>query len=130
MEKVTGIGGIFFKARDVDALRSWYAEQLGVPLEEWGSWDFPWRDRENPERVGKTVWGPFPADTDYFAPSDSPFMFNFRVDDLDAMLAQLRAAGVKVEDKVEEYEYGRFGWIIDPEGNKVELWEPKGEEGQ
>ena len=130
MAKVTGIGGIFFKARDVDALRSWYAEQLSVPLEEWGSWDFPWRDRENPERVGKTVWGPFPADTDYFAPSDSPFMFNFRVDDLDAMLTQLRAAGVSVEDKIEEYEYGKFGWIIDPEGNKVELWEPRGEEGQ
>jgi catechol 2,3-dioxygenase-like lactoylglutathione lyase family enzyme len=97
-------------------------EQTGV--------SFLWREKENPARIGRTVWSPFPESTTYFDPSKSRFMLNFRVDNLDEILASLKAQGVQVIDKVEEYEYGRFGWILDPDGNKVELWEPLGEPGQ
>ncbi len=85
---------------------------------------FEWRDKEEPDQIGYTVWGPFPEDTSYFDPSTSSFMFNFRVADLGAVLAQLRKEGIEVDDRTEDYPYGRFGWIMDPEGNKVELWEP------
>ena len=122
MERVTGIGGIFFKANDPEALKRWYEEHLGV--ENAGGVTFKWREQRAPEREGYTVWAPFKKDTKYFAPSESSFMINYRVDDLHKMLAQLRAAGVKVEEKIDESEYGRFGWVIDPEGNKIELWEP------
>lgn len=130
MAKVTGVGGIFFKARDLDSLRNWYQDYLGVPFDKEGGWSFFWRELNQPQHVGRTVWGPFPAETTYFDPSQSRFMFNFRVDDLDELLEQLRRAGVPVEERIEEYEYGRFGWIMDPEGNKIELWEPRNEEGQ
>lgn len=131
MAKVTGIGGIFFKAKEPEALRRWYQEHLGIPMDPEGEWwSFTWRDRDEPGRIGRTVWAAFPEDTSYFEPSRSSFMFNFRVDDLDAALAELRAAGVEVLEQIEEYEYGRFGWILDPEGNKIELWEPRDEEGQ
>lgn len=130
MSKVQGIGGIFFKARDADKLRAWYREHLGIEFDDGGGWSFLWRQKENPQRVGRTVWAPFPAETEYFDPSNSPFMFNFRVDDLDQMLGDLRKAGIQVEDTIEEYTYGRFGWAIDPEGNKLEFWQPMGEEGQ
>ncbi len=130
MARVTGIGGIFFKSQDPERLRRWYWDQLGIPMDEEGGWSFHWRDEEDPARVGRTVWGPFSLDTSYFDPSRSPLMFNFRVDDLDAILDDLRAAGVEVIDEIEEYPYGRFGWVLDPEGNKIELWEPRGEEGQ
>jgi catechol 2,3-dioxygenase-like lactoylglutathione lyase family enzyme len=115
VEKVTGIGGVFFKADDADALRSWYREKLGIDVDPtWGGAQF-----------GDTVWTIFPASTKHFDPSTKPYMLNYRVKDLDAMLAQLRAAGVKVEDKVDDTEFGRFAWATDPEGNRIELWESK-----
>jgi predicted enzyme related to lactoylglutathione lyase len=129
MAKVTGIGGIFFKAKNPQAITDWYQKHLGILVEETGV-SFLWREKENPARIGRTVWSPFPESTTYFDPSKSSFMLNFRVDNLDEILALLKAQGVHVIDKVEEYEYGRFDWILDPEGNKVELWGPLGEPGQ
>jgi len=124
MKRVTGIGGIFFKAKDPKALGAWYKAHLGIDVLDWGGAAFQWKNADNPEGVGTTIWSPFAADTTYFGPSQSPFMINYRVDDLHALLAVLRAEGVQVEDKVEESEYGKFGWVIDPEGNKLELWQP------
>lgn len=125
-ERVTGIGGVFFKARDPKTLGAWYREKLGVGLKPGlGYTMFQWREREDTTRAGTTVWSLFPANTKYFAPSDATFMINYRVRNLDAMLAQLRALGVPVQDKVVEDFNGRFTWIVDPEGNKIELWEPK-----
>lgn len=125
-ERVTGIGGVFFKARDPKALSVWYREKLGIAVSDGGEWSaFEWREREDPRRVGVTVWSLFRSDSDYFAPSQATFMVNYRVRDLDRMLAQLRALGVVVESKVAEEFNGRFAWLLDPEGNKIELWEPK-----
>lgn len=121
MAKVTGIGGVFFKSRDPKGLAAWYREHLSLEIEPWGGVNFHWNDPE-----GFTVWSPFGEDTAYFEPSDRPFMINFRVDDLDGMLARLREAGVRVDDRIEEYEYGRFGWFLDPEGTRIELWQPPG----
>jgi predicted enzyme related to lactoylglutathione lyase len=121
MERVIGIGGIFFKARDPQGMAAWYRKHLGVAMED-GRLDFVWNEK------GATVWSLFPADTDYFAPSTAPFMINYRVANLGRMLEQLRGGGVKVE-KVEDFEYGRFAWITDPEGNRIELWEPRGSMG-
>lgn len=116
MESVLGIGGFFFRARDPDALAAWYEENLGIPsmTTRW-CWD---------QEAGPTVFAPFASDTDYFGRMDQQVMLNFRVSDLDAMLAQLRAAGVAVEDEISEVSYGRFGHAVDPEGNRFELWEP------
>jgi predicted enzyme related to lactoylglutathione lyase len=126
-EKITGIGGIFFKSRDPAATTAWYHEHLGVPIHrEQGSF-FAWKELDRPQQTARTVWSAFPADTDYFAPGGAEFMVNYRVRDLDALLAQLRAAGVQVVGKTEEYPYGRFAWILDPEGRKIELWQPIGE---
>jgi len=125
MKRVTGIGGVFFKTQDASVLKKWYSERLGIELDEWGGITFAWREKDAPERIGQTVFGPFEKDTDYFEPSEKPFMFNFRVADLHGLLGALRNEGVHVIDKVEEYPYGKFGWIMDPEGNKIELWEPK-----
>ena len=122
MERVTGVGGIFWRARDPEALGRWYAESLGVAPPP-GEADRPWW-----ADAGPVVFAPFSADTDYFASPRQTWMPNFRVRDLDAMLAQLRAMGAEVEDKVEDYDYGRFGWVRDPEGNRVELWEPSGDQ--
>jgi predicted enzyme related to lactoylglutathione lyase len=116
-EAVQGIGGIFFRARDPDGLRAWYAEHLGIEMEEYGS-TFTAGEGD------QTVWAPFSADTEYFGSPAQQSMVNFRVSDLDAMLHQLRAAGVAVDDRVEEIEFGRFGWATDLEGNRFELWEP------
>ena len=124
MKRVTGIGGVFFKAKDRKALGKWYHEHLGVPVEEWGGAAFPWRSPDNPSGAGSTVWNPFDEDTTYFGPGSSSFMINFRVHDLHALLAVLRAEGCVVENKVEESEFGKFGWVTDPDGNRVELWEP------
>jgi catechol 2,3-dioxygenase-like lactoylglutathione lyase family enzyme len=125
-ERVTGIGGIFFKARDPKALSVWYRDKLGIGVRDGGEWSpFRWREREDPERLGTTVWSLFRSDSKYFAPSQATFMINYRVRDLDRMLAQLRALGVGVEPKVAEEFNGRFAWVVDPEGNKLELWEPK-----
>jgi predicted enzyme related to lactoylglutathione lyase len=120
MERVLGIGGVFFKARDPKALAAWYREHLGIPVEAGQTYA-----SLSAAASDVTVWSAFPADTTYFAPSQAPFMFNYRVRDLDAMLAQLRAAGAQVEDRIEDYDYGRFGWASDPEGNRFELWEPR-----
>ncbi|KQY88578.1 MULTISPECIES: VOC family protein [Roseateles] len=121
MKRVTGLGGIFFKARNPKALGEWYRQHLGMDVSEWGGAVFRWAD-DSPS--GTTIWSPFKEDTDYMAPSSAPFMVNFRVADLHALLAALRAEGCDVQDKVDESEYGKFGWVMDPEGNKVELWEP------
>ena len=124
MKRVTGIGGIFFKAQDAASLRAWYARHLGFKIEDYGGAQFKWRDEDDPEKTGSTVWSIFPDDTPYFDPSQKAFMINYRVENLDALLEQLRSEGVKVEDRIEEYEYGRFAWVMDPEGNRIELWEP------
>jgi predicted enzyme related to lactoylglutathione lyase len=120
MEKVTGIGGVFFKARDPAALADWYRQHLGIASSD-GHADFEWRDP--PGRTGRTVWALFPANSDYFGSSSSSFMLNYRVADLRRLLEELRAAGVKIEG-TEDHDYGRFAWITDPEGNRIELWEP------
>lgn len=124
MKRVTGIGGVFFKSADPKALAEWYRIHLGLKVEEWGGVAFRWSSPDNPTGTGTTVWNPFKEDTDYFAPSPAAFMINYRVDDLHALLAALRAEGCQVEDKVEESEYGKFGWVLDPDGNKLELWQP------
>ncbi|HMI88652.1 MAG TPA: VOC family protein [Polyangiaceae bacterium] len=120
MERVLGVGGIFFKAKDPVMLKAWYRDHLGLPTDGQGETMF--RTQEDPGQL--LVWAPFPADTTYFEPSKAPFMINFRVKDLRAMLVQLRAAGAAVDDKVQEESYGKFGWVMDPEGNRIELWEP------
>jgi predicted enzyme related to lactoylglutathione lyase len=120
MERVVGVGGIFFKAKDPAKLKAWYREYLGLPTDAHGETTFATQGDPGP----CLVWSPFPADTTYFEPSKSAFMINFRVKDLHAMLAQLRAAGAAVDDKVQEASYGKFGWVMDPEGNRIELWEP------
>ncbi|HXT68552.1 MAG TPA: VOC family protein [Vicinamibacterales bacterium] len=125
-ERVTGIGGVFFKAKDPKTLRTWYQEKLGIALQEGQSFGlFLWRERQDPNREGTTVWGLFPETTKYFAPSNASFMLNYRVRNLEALLTQLRSAGVTVDGKVVEDFNGKFAWVIDPEGNKIELWEPK-----
>jgi predicted enzyme related to lactoylglutathione lyase len=125
MKRVTGIGVIFFKTQDPEKLKAWYQEHLGLePDSEGEAVVFKWRETEQPEAIGRTVWSPFPADTKYFAPSQSSFMINYRVVDLDRLLDQLRSEGVEVDERIEEYEYGRFAWIMDREGNRIELWEP------
>lgn len=120
MTRVTGIGGIFFKARDHKALAAWYKEHLGIPVQPWGGAAFDWKD----EPSGTTAWNISPDTTKYFEPGKAAFMVNYRVANLVKLLADLRAEGCNVEDKMDESEYGKFGWVIDPEGNKVELWEP------
>jgi predicted enzyme related to lactoylglutathione lyase len=124
MQRVTGIGGIFFKSQDPTTLGEWYRKHLGIDVQSWGGAVFSWKGEANPEGVGCTTWSPFKADTAYFAPSTASFMVNFRVADLHALLAVLRGEGVTVMEKVEESEYGKFGWVLDPEGNKIELWQP------
>jgi predicted enzyme related to lactoylglutathione lyase len=124
-ERVTGLGGFFFKASDPKSLARWYEDNLGVPIDpSYGGASFKWREAGDPSREGQTLWTPFAADTKYFEPSRAPFMVNFRVRDLRAMLDQLRAAGVAVDDKVDDTPFGKFGWLLDPDGNRIELWEP------
>ncbi len=123
MKRVTGIGGIFFKAEDPEKMKKWYEKHLGIVSNEWGGL-FRWRDFDNKEKECTTAWGPFTKDTNYFNPSEKEYMFNYRVENLTKLLDQLKKEGVEVIDKVEEYEYGKFGWIMDPEGRKIELWEP------
>jgi catechol 2,3-dioxygenase-like lactoylglutathione lyase family enzyme len=124
MRRVTGIGGIFFKARDPDALREWYRRHLGIDIAEWGGAAFRWEDGRNPDGSGTTVWSIFDATTDYFSPGGASFMINYRVEDLEALLAALRTEGCDVDDRVERSEHGAFGWVTDPEGNRAELWQP------
>ena len=124
MKRVTGIGGIFFKSRDPKALGAWYKAHLGIDVQDWGGAIFRWPGAHDADGAGTTTWSPFAANNEYFAPGTASFMINYRVDDLHALLAALRAEGVQVDDKVEESEYGKFGWAIDPDGNKFELWQP------
>ena len=123
MKRVIGLGGIFFKAKDPKTLYEWYRQHLGIESAADGSGAM-WRDADHPEVPGCNVWAIFPQETKYFAPSQSSFMINFRVENLDELLKALREEGVQVDPKVEEAEYGKFAWIMDPEGNRVELWEP------
>jgi predicted enzyme related to lactoylglutathione lyase len=124
MKKVTGIGGIFFNARDPVTLRAWYKKHLGIDVQEWGGTAFAWTDDEGKPTAGTTVWSIGTATGAYFAPSTASFMINYRVADLHALVSVLRAEGCNVLEKIEESEYGKFAWVMDPEGNKVELWEP------
>ena len=125
--RVAGIGGVFFKARDPVALAAWYREHLGVPVAPDGMHALLAGDPGGGDAAGappSTVWSTFPADTAYFGPGPAGWMINYRVPDLDAMLAHLRAAGAWVADEVQDGEYGRFGWAADPEGTRFELWQP------
>ncbi len=124
MARITGIGGVFFKSKgDAAALAAWYRKHLGMALEDFGGAVLKWPDDKAEDR-GLTVWHVADADSQWFSPSDSSFMINYRVDDLDGLLAQLRADGVAVVGGPEAHENGKFAWIMDPDGNKVELWQP------
>lgn len=120
-KRVTGIGGFFFKAKDPDNIKTWYKEHLGIPTDAYG-WTFLWNDENG--SPGRTQWSPFREDTDYFDPSSKPFMMNFRVADLEGLMEELKEQGVEIAGEIQTYPYGKFGWILDPEGNKIELWEP------
>ncbi len=124
MKRVTGIGGIFFKARDAAALRAWYQKHLGIDVQSWGGAAFTWTDAQGRPTSGTTIWTIHVAEGEHFAPSNAPFMVNYRVADLHALVKALKDEGCTVLEKVDESEYGKFAWVIDPEGNKVELWEP------
>ncbi len=123
MRRVSGLGGVFFKARNPAALLAWYTRHLGLRPAR-GVVRFRWRESERPSREGVTVWALFPATTEYFAPSRSSFMINYRVEDLDVLLATLRSEGIWVDERRENSKFGRFAWVMDPEGNRIELWEP------
>lgn len=122
MKRVTGIGGIFFKCKDRDNTRAWYEKHLGIPMESWGA-QFNWSDHDDPAIKPYSLLSFFKEQTDYFAPSTQSFMINFRVHDLDALVTQLREEGVTLVGEPIKEEYGKFAWILDPEGNKIELWE-------
>lgn len=124
MKRVTGIGGIFFSAKDPVALRAWYKRYLGIDVQEWGGTAFTWADSSGNPTHGTTIWSIGSADSNHFAPSASPFMVNYRVENLASLLQALRDEGCQVLEKTDDSEYGKFGWVIDTEGNKVELWQP------
>jgi len=124
MKRVVGIGGIFIKSGDPEALKAWYRNHLGMEIQDWGGMTFHWSTPEAPNPHGATIWSVFEATSTYFAPSEATFMVNYRVEDLEAVLAALRAEGCDVDDKTEESGFGKFGWVMDPDGNRVELWEP------
>ncbi len=125
MKRVTGLGGIFFKAKDPNTMYEWYEKHLGIQRGADGSGAmFHWRDAADREKTGLTVWSIFPQTTKYFDPSQAPFMLNYRVENLTELLKALREEGVTIDPKVEDYPYGKFAWISDPEGNRIELWEP------
>ena len=124
MKRVTGIGGIFFKAKEAPTLQTWYKRHLGIDVQEWGGTAFTWTDEAGNPVGGTTIWSISSAQNDQFAPSAAPFMINYRVEDLHALVAVLREEGCDVLDQITDSEYGKFAWVIDPEGNKVELWQP------
>ena len=124
MRRVTGIGGIFFSAKDPKALGAWYKKHLGIDVQDWGGTAFTWTDAAGKPTEGTTVWSIGAASGQQFAPSTSTFMVNYRVEDLAALLRALREEGCNVLEKTDDSEYGKFGWVMDPEGNKVELWQP------
>jgi len=124
MTRVTGIGGVFFKSSDPAAALAWYRTHLGIESDDWGGFAFQWTEKDQPGETGYTVWGAFPESTQYFKPSDQPFMVNFRVADMEGLIANLKAEGVQVVGEIEQHPNGKFAWILDPEGRKIELWEP------
>jgi len=119
MKRVVGIGGVFFKSKDSSRLCEWYKKHLGIDVQSWGGATFPWS-----EPGGVTAWSIFPDSSEYFAPSTAPFMVNYIVEDLNALLDALRAEGCDVDSKTDDSEFGKFGWVMDPDGNRVELWQP------
>lgn len=123
MKKVTGIGGIFFKCKDPDLMKNWYRDHLGLNTDEYGT-NFEWRQGSDPTKKGFTQWSPFSDKTKYFEPSTKDFMINYRVENLVELVAHLKKEGVVMTDEIETFDYGKFVHILDPEGNKVELWEP------
>ena len=127
MKKVTGIGGIFFKCKDTNKMKEWYKTHLGLNTNEYGA-TFEWREASDSTKNGSTQWSPFAETTKYFEPSAKDFMINYRVDDLEALVEELKKEGVVIVDKIENSEYGKFVHIIDMEGNKIQLWEPAGNE--
>jgi predicted enzyme related to lactoylglutathione lyase len=123
MKKVTGIGGIFFKSKDPKMMSEWYSTNLGLQTNEYGS-VFEWYQGADNSKKGFSQWSPFKDDTKYFQPSEKEFMINYRVENIEALVKELKATGVNVLDEIESYDYGKFVHIMDPEGNKMELWEP------
>jgi catechol 2,3-dioxygenase-like lactoylglutathione lyase family enzyme len=121
--RILGIGGVFFKSANRDQMREWYSKHLGL-ADKGGGAMLPWREHDNPQKEHLTVWTIFPASSDYFGPGHAPFMINYIVDDLDALLDRLKQEGVKIDDKRMDESYGRFAWIYDLDGNKIELWQP------
>ena len=127
MKRVTGLGGVFFKVKDSKSMRAWYEKHLGIPnMGEYGG-TFEWRDRQNPEAIGHTAWSVMDESSEYYEPSKSQFMVNYRVDDLEGLIKTLKEEGVEIVGEIETYDYGKFGWALDPEGNKIEFWEPNDE---
>ena len=124
MKKVTGIGGIFFKCKDPKKMNEWYKNHLGFDTNDYGA-NFEWREESDPSKKGSTQWSAFSETTKYFEPSTKEFMINYRVDNLEGLVEQLKSEGVTIVDKIESYDYGKFVHILDAEGNKIELWEPK-----
>ena len=122
MKRVTGIGGIFFKCKDPEQMRQWYKTHLGLNTDEYGT-TFEWRQAEDNDKKGFTQWSPFKQSTTYFEPSKRDFMINYRVEDLEALVKLLKEEGVTVVDEIESFEYGKFVHILDPENNKIELWQ-------
>lgn len=125
MKRVTGIGGIFFKSKDPQAVTAWYKTHLGLDTNPYGA-TFEWYEADDNTKKGTTQWAPFSADTTYFEPSQREFMINYRVENLEALVEELKKEGVTILDNIETYDYGKFVHILDPEGNKIELWEPIG----
>ncbi|MCD2425520.1 VOC family protein [Niabella pedocola] len=125
MKRVTGIGGIFFKCKDPEKVKQWYQTHLGFDTDPYGV-KFEWLQESDSTKKGYTLWSPFPEETKYFEPSTKEFMINYRVEDLEALVAALKKEGVTVLDAIETYDYGKFVHILDIEGNKIELWEPAG----
>ncbi len=128
LKRVTGIGGVFFKAKDAPALQAWYQQHLGIDVQPWGGAAFTWTDSDGKPASGTTIWSIAPVGSEQFSPGTAPFMINYRVEDLGALVSALKAEGCNVLDDINDSEFGKFAWVIDPEGNKVELWQPP--EGQ
>lgn len=124
MKKVTGLGGVFFKCDNPQTMNEWYAKNLGLPASEYGT-TFEWRQEDDPSKKGSTSWCTFAQNTDAFNPSAKPFMINYRVENLVLLLEELKKENVTIVDEIAEYDYGKFVHVLDPEGNIIELWEPK-----
>lgn len=126
MKKVTGLGGVFIKCKDPKGINEWYAKNLGLETSPYGT-TFEWRHEEDPSKKGSTTWCAFPEDSETFKPSAKPFMINYRVENLVALVEELKKENVTIVDEIAEYDYGKFVHVLDPEGHLIELWEPAGE---